>query len=96
MALNTKSLLSALLVTIGVLFIPFIAMQFSEQVNWTPGDFVVAGLLIFGAAVVLLFALSSTKNRRLRIAFIIGVVAMLLLAIAELGVGVFGTPFAGN
>ena len=32
-----------------ILLVPFIAMQFTDEINWKPFDFVVAGLLLLGA-----------------------------------------------
>jgi len=37
--------------TAVILFLPLVAMQFTEEVNWTVGDFVFAGGLLLGAGV---------------------------------------------
>ena len=83
-------------ITLILLSIPLIAMQFTSEVDWQIGDFVVAGLLIFGVSLsidMILTNVSASKKRNLIIA---GIVILFLLIWAELGVGIFGTPFAGN
>jgi hypothetical protein len=37
--------------TVLILLTPLIAMQFTEEVNWTVGDFVIAGAMLLGAGV---------------------------------------------
>ena len=48
LAFNVKR---PLLFTISLLLIPLIAMQLTDEINWTVGDFFVAGSLIFFAAI---------------------------------------------
>ena len=40
-----------LLFTASLLLIPLVAMQLTDEVNWTVGDFFIAGILIFATAV---------------------------------------------
>ncbi|MBT8281696.1 MAG: hypothetical protein KJO16_08970, partial [Muriicola sp.] len=40
----------------SVLLIPLIAMQFTSEVNWTAGDFLVAGILLLSTAFLLEFS----------------------------------------
>ncbi len=79
-----------------VLSVPFIAMQFTNEVKWSLFDFIVMGILLFGTASIIEFILRYVKTTTSRmilsgIAFIV-----FLLIWAELAVGIFGTPFAGN
>lgn len=87
-----RSLLSTLL----LLLIPIIAMQFSDSVDWDAADFSIAGVLLLSTnlAYGLLTRTEDRRNRRIAIGMIIAVV--LFLVWAELAVGLFGTPFAGN
>ena len=79
-----------------ILFIPFIAMQFTNEVNWDFSDFVIAGLLLFGTGLLVELVLRKAKKLNYRITAIIVIVIVFLLTWAELAVGIFGTPFAGN
>ena len=83
------------LMILGVLLIPYLAMQFSQEVNWSVFDFMAMGFLLFAAGVTvdLIFGKAQAQYRWL---IILGVVLLFLLLWAELAVGVFGTPWAGN
>jgi hypothetical protein len=62
--------------------------------NWDETDFIVAGAIVAITVTLLLLAgRLSGRNRWLAMAAIIVVV---LVVWAELAVGIFGTPFAGN
>jgi len=73
-----------------LLLIPLVAMQFTTKVNWTPADFLVAGLLLFGAglAYVLVARLGSNGSYRLGVG--VAVAAGLLLVWGNLAVGFIG------
>jgi hypothetical protein len=71
-------------------------MQFSNDVNWSIMDFVVAGVLLFGTGLTIQFVLRKVKTRKNRI-LICGIILLLLLLLwIELAVGIFGSPIAGN
>ena len=91
--MTSKTLFVILGITLGLLAVPAIAMFFSDEVNWGPGDFVVVGLLIFGLGTAIAFARKKAKRHPWVIALI---VLFFLLLWAELAVGVFGSPIAGN
>ena len=73
--------------TAFLLLIPLIAMQLTEQVNWSVFDFLVMGalLLLFGS--VLAFA--SIKIKKNKIFVILVILLTFLYVWAELAVGVF-------
>lgn len=85
-----------LITVVFLLLIPLIAMQFTHEVNWGPLDFVVAGVLLLAAGLVIDLVLRKVKNTNYRIAIIIALLIALLLIWAELAVGIFGTPFGGS
>tara|TARA_R100000789_G_scaffold96202_1_gene97417 strand:- start:13 stop:297 length:285 start_codon:yes stop_codon:yes gene_type:complete len=92
---NTRFLIIVLIVG-ALLLIPFIAMQFDTGVDWNAFDFLVMGVLLLGTGLLIdliLRKISTTKNR-----IILGgiVLAVFFLIWAELAVGIFGTPFAGE
>ena len=84
------------LVTASILLVPLVAMRFTDQVNWSALDFVAAAILLAGAgsAYVWLTRRPGRLGRRL----IIGaaILVALLLAWAELAVGIVGSPIAGS
>lgn len=64
--------------------------------NWDQTDYVVAGVLIFILVLGLGIVVKKVKNTNRRIIFGLLVLAIFILTWAELAVGIFGTPFAGN
>lgn len=79
-----------------LLCIPFIAMKFTNEVNWNFFDFLVAGILLFGTGLVLEIILRRIKTKRSKIILSVILFLILFLIWAELAVGIFGSPIAGN
>lgn len=79
-----------------LLLIPFTAMQFTDEVNWGPFDFVVAGVLLLGTGLLCELVLRLVRSTRARIVLCGVLLLGLFLVWAELAVGVFGTPLAGS
>ncbi|MDN3588913.1 hypothetical protein QWY86_19705 [Pedobacter aquatilis] len=79
-----------------ILSIPLIAMQFTNEVNWSLFDFVVAAVLLLctGFAIELVIRKVKTTTTRAVLFFII--LLVLFLVWAELAVGIFGSPIAGS
>ncbi|MDQ8005751.1 MAG: hypothetical protein REI64_13180 [Pedobacter sp.] len=79
-----------------LLAIPAVAMQFTNQVDWKLGDFIIMGALltITGLAIELVTQKVKTANGRILLTIVMLIVLFLIWA--ELAVGVFGTPFAGS
>ena len=78
-----------------ILLIPLVAMQFSDEVDWSPVVFIVMGILLFGTGLATELTLRKFNNPAHRVITTIIILAILLLVWAELAVGVFGTPLAG-
>lgn len=79
-----------------ILLLPLIAMQFTNEVNWSLFDFIIAGVLLIGMGILLDLILSKVKKIGFRIALVISLFILLILIWTELAVGIFGTPFSGN
>lgn len=92
--IRKKSVGIVALITAGILSIPLIAMQFTEEVDWGVRDFIIMGALIFGTGLLIDLAIIKAGKHRF-IAILVLVMAFLLIW-AELAVGVFGSPFAGS
>jgi hypothetical protein len=91
-----KRLIGILATAAILLLIPLIAMQFTDEVNWTALDFVVPSTLLFGTGLMCELVIRKGDNIKHRIAICLVLLAALLIIWAELAVGIFGTPFSGN
>ena len=79
-----------------LLFVPFVAMRFTDEVKWTPLDFTISGVLLLGTGLVCEFVMRKVKKIQYRIAVCAVILATLLVVWAELAVGIIGTRFAGS
>lgn len=95
MMLNTR-LIGILLAVVFVLLIPFVAMQFTDDVRWNAVDFVVAGVLLLGTGFLIELSIRLVKNIGYRIVLCGALLVALFLVWAELAVGIFGTPLTGS
>jgi len=94
--MKNKRFVGILLTVVVLLCVPLIAMQFTNEVNWTLSDFIIAGTLLLGTGIIIEVVARNVKNRTTKIGLLISIFAVLFLVWAELAVGVFGTPFAGS
>ena len=94
--MKNRRLLIIILTAAGLLSVPLIAMQFSQEVDWDFSDFAVMGALLFGAGLSIELVLRKVPGVKQRL-MISGVILLAFLLVwAELAVGLFGTPFAGS
>ena len=96
MIIKNKRLIGILLTVTLLLLLPLIAMQFSDGVKWSPFDFLVAAVLLFGTGLMIELVMRKVKKTGHRIAICLAILTALLLIWLELAVGIFGTPFAGS
>lgn len=96
MIMHNKRLVGLVLAAVILLLVPLIAMQYTNEVNWSLFDFIVAGLLLLGTGLICEFVMRKTKQIGYQIAICAAVLAALFFIWAELAVGIFGTPFAGS
>jgi hypothetical protein len=87
----TKSITRVALATGLILLIPLVAMQFTREVNWTGSDFVIMGVLVFGAGLAFVLIARKWDNATYRLAVGVAVAAGLLLVWANLAVGLVGS-----
>ncbi len=78
-----------------ILSFPLIAMQLTNEVNWTISDFLVMGILLFSTVFTIDFVLKKVKTLKSRLIVIFAIVILLVLVWAELAVGIVGSPLAG-
>lgn len=96
MITKNKRMTGIVLTVALLLFIPLIAMQFTDEVNWTLPDFIVAFVLLLGTGLACELVIRKVKKTSYRITICVTILVGLLLIWAELAVGIFGTPFAGT
>lgn len=72
----------------ALLALPALAMQVTDQVNWTPGDFAVFGAMLAALAGGIEFLSASRLGLRSKIIGAAAVIAVFALVWAELAVGI--------
>ena len=93
---TSKNIIRIAIITAFLLLIPLVAMQFTDEVVWSLGDFVIMGALLFGTGLIIEFATRKLANPTHKVIVIVAVLVVFLLIWSELAVGIFGTPFAGS
>jgi len=92
-----RSILIVALVTLLLLMVPLVAMQFTAEVNWTAADFIVTGALLFGVGTSYVLATRYVTNILYKIAIGFALGSTLLMIWANLAVGLIGAgPNPGN
>lgn len=94
--LNFKNKLIKVLSPLGLLVVPLIGMLFSDEMNWKLFDFIVMGAILLIGSIGINFIVDKITSTKMRIILILVILFMFLLIWAELAVGIFGTPFAGD
>ena len=96
MIMQNKRLIGIVLTVALLLLIPLIAMQFTDDVNWTLFDFIVAGVLLLATGLMCELVIRKVNKIGYRIAICLAILAALLLIWIELAVGIFGSPLGGT
>ena len=95
-----RSIQREIIVSLGftgmVLLVPLVSMRFSDEVSWSATDFLIGGLLLFGASMVIQWIYKKANSRKHALILTLFFIVLTLLLWAELAVGIFGTPLAGN
>ncbi len=79
-----------------LLLIPLIAMLLTNEVNWSFFDFIIMGGILTIAGLLIGTNLKKVNSYNNRLVLILIFVIIFFLIWAELAVGLFGTPFAGD
>jgi len=94
MKLTKKEFIKIVFFTAVMLLLLRISMHYISDMNWSSTDFAIVGALLFGIGV--LIQLLRKKVKKTTFGIILFLIVLLLLVWVELGVGIFGTPLAGN
>jgi hypothetical protein len=89
--MQNKPIIRIALVTASLLLLPLLAMQFTDEVVWDLTDFVVAGVLLFGAGLTYELVARKGGTVAYRAAVGVAVAAALLLVWMNLAVGLIGS-----
>ncbi|MBS1581608.1 MAG: hypothetical protein JST66_05330 [Bacteroidetes bacterium] len=73
-----------------ILLLPLIARSFTDEVHWSPGDFLAAGLLLGGTGLLFELALRRSRDDAFRWGALVALAAGLLLAWSNAAVGIVG------
>jgi peptidoglycan/LPS O-acetylase OafA/YrhL len=87
--MKNKRLVFIIIFIAILLLFPLIAMQFTNTVQWTLFDFLVAGVLLFSTGLVCELVLRKVKKIKQRFIICLGVIALLTIIWIELAVGIF-------
>ena len=96
MSFTNRRLIGIIIAVAILLLIPYLAMRFTGEVNWTRIDFVVAGVLLLGTGLLCELALRIVKKTSYRIIALGVILFAAFIVWAELAVGLIGTRFAGS
>jgi hypothetical protein len=86
-----KSISLVALGTALLLLIPLVANQYADGEGWSPGDFVAAGVMLFGSGVTFVLIARKWDNTLYRLGVAVAVAAGLLLLWANAAVGLVGS-----
>lgn len=84
------------LIVISLLTIPLITMQFTDEVNWSLFDFLLAFFLLTSTGLACSYIFNKIASKTTRFVLIGLLLLILLLVWVELGVGIFESVIAGN
>lgn len=80
-----------------LLMVPFIAMQFTNEVNWSATDFIIMGILLFSAGASYVVVARHAVNLVHRLAVVSAIGSTFVLIFVNLAVGIIGSgPNPGN
>lgn len=92
-----RSIIGIAIVTVLILMVPLVAMQFSDEIDWKVGDFIVVGALVFGTGLSYKLLTRNAPNITYRAAISLALGTALFMVWANLAVGLIGSgPHPGN
>ena len=85
--MKQKRHIEILLTIASILLAPLIAMQFSTEVQWTAGDFIIAAILLSSFALLIEFLIRKKQQGKRRTVLILLAILTLILLWGEMAVG---------
>jgi hypothetical protein len=96
MITQNKRLYGILFTAMLLLLIPLIAMQFTNEVDWTLVDFLVMGVLLTGTGLMCELVLRNVKKIEHRVLLVAAILFGFFLVWAQLAVGLLSKLFSGE
>ncbi|ROI03497.1 hypothetical protein EGI16_11025 [Chryseobacterium sp. G0240] len=96
MMVQKQKTLTMYALPLALLCIPLLGNLFSDEVNWSASDFLIAGILLFTTVFLISVVRNKIRKQSHRILFCIFILLTLVLIWLELAVGIFGSPFKGS
>ena len=93
--MKINPLVLIVLLTGIILLIPLIAMQYTDEVNWSLLDFTVAAMLLLGTGFLIELVVNKVNQTKYRVPIVLALVLALIFIWAEMAVGILGTPISG-
>ena len=93
MKIRTLILLISLLL---LLLMPFVGMQYSNEVKWSLNDFIIMGVILLSFGIIINKIIYHVVAFNKRVILISTLIILFFLLWAELAVGLFNSPFAGS
>ena len=91
MILAKKRIIGWIVFVVCALLIPFIAMRFTDEINWDLTDFLIMGIVLSGIGLIYELIARKSKKTTYRMAFIIGLLGAFLLFWVNGAVGIIGS-----
>ena len=79
-----------------LLLIPFIGMQYSNEVKWSLNDFMIMGVILLSFGIIINKITYHVGGFNKRVILISTLIILFFLLWGELAVGLFNSPFAGS
>ena len=79
-----------------LLLIPFVGMQYSNEVKWSLNDFIIMGVIFLSFGIIINKIIYHVGAFKKRVILISTLIILFFLLWAELAVGLFNSPFAGS
>ena len=85
-----------LLISLLLLLIPFVGMQYSNEVKWSLNDFIIMGVILLSFGIIINKIIYHVGAFKKRVILISTLIILFFLLWGELAVGLFNSPFAGS
>jgi len=93
---KNKRFLWMLLAVVVLIALRLGSIPFTDEGDWSVNEFLFGSIILLLLVVILEAILRMTKDKPRRRWIILAIFVLTLLLWAEMGVGIFGTPLAGE